>query len=566
MERWKRWAPLLVLAAAVVAYIAIATQLSLLQCEELHCRNWDLGIFQQSLWSTTHGKILWEAGDYEYFGVDSFFQIHPSFIMFPLAVLYAWAPVPATLLVFQAIVTGLAAVPLYFLTLKVTSSPKMALMAGVLFLAWTPILSSNLYDFHLESMLPLEFFTFFYLWVSRRYWLALAVGLVAIATLEVTPVLLVFVLMFLYWDELIRFGRGFWKHGWAGLRASAQSLRPDECRSVRWGLVMVGVSVAGYVFLRLLQGPFINVVLGYAPTEVTTTGFTPGSFGLSVAELGFHPTDRIVFWLLAYALIGFLPLYRPSTVIMAVPWMAYTAFTPYGNMVHLGWQYGYIIAIPLFLGLPYGFAPLMGWLGRLETVPSSGPPRPRPRLRLRRDVVLIVVFGWLLAANLVISPVDPAMQGGYGPFSPAPAYLVSYTPYPGYSEVQALADRIPPQAPVMASDHLFPLVANDVNAYAILWPSVNHSYPLPFDASHLPAYVFVTGAQFRAAPGFVLNGIWTPGTFVLVGYVSEAPYAGACLFGLDGGSLTGPTYGDAGNATGVGLGTSIPMCAEGYVS
>jgi len=178
-----------VLLALVSAYVAISFVMTSIRFTGFFTENWDFGIFQQALWSTTHGHILFEAGDYELLGVSSFFQVHPSFLIFVLAGIYWIAPSAYTLLAIQSLVVGLAAIPLFLLTRSITGSGRKALWVAAAFLVWLPLLSSQMYDFHLEAFLPLELFGMFLFWCQRRFWSAAGVATIAMLTLEVGPAL-----------------------------------------------------------------------------------------------------------------------------------------------------------------------------------------------------------------------------------------------------------------------------------------------------------------------------------------------------------------------------------------
>ena len=77
-----------VLLGLVAAYVIVSFVMASLRFTGFFDENWDFGIFQQALWSTTHGHVLFEAGDYELLGVSSFFQVHPSFLLLGLAGVY----------------------------------------------------------------------------------------------------------------------------------------------------------------------------------------------------------------------------------------------------------------------------------------------------------------------------------------------------------------------------------------------------------------------------------------------------------------------------------------------
>ena len=69
---------------------------------------------------------------------------------------------------------------------------------------------------------------------------------------------------------------------------------------------------------------------------------------------------------------------------------------------------------------------------------------------------------------------------------------------------------IPSNSWVLSSDNLFPYVADNPNAYAMLWFPANYSRItpyLPFNSSNLPSYVLVDAAQIGFMPSFLNSTI-----------------------------------------------------------
>lgn len=537
MLKWMHLGPKGLVYVMAGAYTAMAFYLSVLRYMEFYARNWDMGIFQQALWSTTHGRILWESGDYETFGVSSFFQIHPSFLMFPLAGLYSMAPWPWTLLLLQAAFTGLAAVPLFYLARRITASERKGLFAAAIYLAWAPILSSNLYDFHLESFLPVELFTFFYLWVSRHYLAAWVVATTSFLTLELAPLLAIFFLLFIHWDDLSEWlarARSWIAHRTLPIRKSLTGLAAqagERPPNPRWGLLLAIYAVAFYVVLRLLQGPFISVILGYQPAVAPTSGFSPRSLGLSLYYLPGSFAVKVEYWIILYGLLAFIPLLYRRTLILVVPWLVWTFMTPYLNTVHLGYSYGYIAAIPLLIGFCYGLKDLEDAIGRIgnflhrhSQVASAG--------RRRRGWMPSLVIVILLAVNLAISPIDPLVQSSGAYDSGTPGYWVSYDLAPGYAPVVHAAELIQPsESYVLASDDLFVFVANDVHAYSTLDGPGGGTLG-PFDPTNLPTYLFLSEKDMGETPAFISAVLHNTSYYHVRAVVHDTPVGNVTLYYL----------------------------------
>lgn len=504
VRRWspyQRW-----LALILLFYVPLTTYLAYVRWTHLVYDTWDLSIFQQSLWTTTHGQILWESPDHELFGVASFFQVHPSLIMFPLAGVYALFPSALTLIFIEALATGLGAISLFFLARHITRSEGKAFLTAGLFLVWAPLLGANLYDFHLEAFLPAELFTFCYLWMTRRYVGGTMVAILASLTLEVAPIFAAFFLVFFYYDQEIRFLR--WLGNSLGLVGPARNpsvverapLTGGPGLSVRWGVALGAILVGLYLMLRLLQGPFISWVLGYQPGYAPMWGLSTSSVGLGFFNLNYALSTKLTYWFTVLALLGFVPLLRPRTLILAIPWLIYTFFTAFLDYVNLGYSYGYIIAIPLFVGFAFGIDRLeMVHPRRLLTLAH------RPALGSRAAERTTALLLFVVAANLLMGPLNPAVQYPYisvvGIPNP-PTVSETYLPASTFQDLQRVASLITPGSTALVSVNLFSLTADHRNTYPMLW------YPspparTPFNRTHLPDFVFLDRDQFAETPPYL---------------------------------------------------------------
>ena len=550
-KRYLRW-----LVVAVLGYFAVSFLLSWLRLLGFYYENWDMGIILQSLWSATHGsQPFFNSGAYETLGVPTFFQVHPSFLLYPLAAAYYFVPDPVFLLAIQSAVVALAAVPLYFLGQSITGSPRKALWVAVLYLAWAPTLSSNLYDYHLEMFLPASLFCMFYFWHARRYVWATALAVLAMLTLEIGPLFVFVTGLFFCWPSVVSVARGLVSGNWPWERPSRQepstpvpapadptSSPAQRLPSMRYTFALMLASVAVYLLLRMLQDPWVSVVLGpnVAPSG-SLWGLSTSSLGLSIWDLGANFAMKITYWALILALVLFLPMLFPRCAILALPWLAFTFLSPNGNYVDVGYQYGVVAAYPVFVGAVYGIDRLPVESLRRAFRGLFSPTRPItfqhsgliyiPQVGAYVTVGLVTV----LCINVALTPINPLMQSPGG--TSAPGYWVTYDPGPGYKSVQQVVSLMPPEAPVLASTDLFIFVADDVHAYAMLWYEGNPPF-LPFNASVLPPYVLVSAAEVADVPTWLQDPLLgLNSTYGMVGYVPTTPAGMVVLYELN---YTGP--------------------------
>lgn len=540
----------------IAAYFVVAFVLSLLRFDELSTGNWDLGIFQQAFWSTSHGHPLYEAGDYEMVGAGSLFEIHPAPFLVVLAGVYALAPAAPTLLALQAAAVALAAVPLYFIAMDVTGSSRRGLLVAGTYLLWPPLLGANLFDFHLEAFLPLELFTLFLLWRRGWYLGGVLVALLADATLEIAPILVGLVAIFFLLPPIRQSLQQFFEARRAPSAGSSwTALAVSYLRSVwtrplrRWSALLLFSSLVAYVLLRFLE--FHAGLVGLAPVAVSgnpAVASVPGGLNISLGHLPFDLPQKVGYWLLLYGLLAFIPLRALRSQIIILPWLLYT-FVSSETYTVLGLHYALIAAMPLFIGFAYGLngleLPSLGAAVAALRAPSGTPASDPVLSRARRffsadrnsgptaQALWTVIIVVALFACLFASPADPLVQrSGVGN-----GYDVSYVPAPGFPAVQTLASEVPSGATVLASDDLFPLVANDLHAYSLLWTSAVPP-DLPFNATRLPTYVFISGSEWSSVPSWLQPLLLSGNTYHVLGTVNPAPQGAVTLY------LEGPASSD----------------------
>ena len=536
------------LSILVGAYFVGSLFLSLVRAWELHTTNWDLGIFQQALWTGSHGGFFYEAGDFETNAATSFLQVHPSLLMFGLAPIYGALPDAVTLLVIQSFVVALAAVPLFYITSRLTGSEWKALVAAGLYLVWTPTLSSNLYDFHLEAFLPVELLACFLFWLRRQYVPGVACGVLACVTFEVGPVFVFLIGLFFALPPIRASVRTF-------LGAIAGPRLRGRLRTFGHAVVS---SLGGWIrrvevvaSLLLMAGAgLIYYALRYWETTIlrapgSAAGSSSGLLGAIFQSLNIHPANlsldfvpKMEFWFLVFGLLAFIPVLAPRTFILSAPWIVFVMFSSHAGYWTLGFQTGLLLAFPLMVGVAYGLkeisfgSPIQAFhqwwatvtqpkgnvpnrTGAETTTPS--PPRSIPWVW--------IVFG-LIAANLALSPLNPYITGA----TAGPGYQVGLPVVPGYANAEAVAAMIPPNGQVLASDDLFPLVANDRSAYAMNW--VDSSFPyLPFSPNNMPSFVLVSQKYMGTVPGWLSTALYRPTEYGVIAWSMSSPAGMVALFG-----------------------------------
>lgn len=571
--------------AIASVFVAGMTYLGILRFENFFTGNWDLGINQQLLWTTTHGRLLYETGDASFYNVQSFLQVHPTFVALLIAPIYGAAPSPTTLFVVQSLVFVASVIPIFLLVRQLVADRAMVWAVIVLYLASFPVVSSLLYDYHWEAFIPLEYLSFFYLVRSRRYVWSLVPLAFGLLTLEVFPFLVVGVAFLILYEE------------YAKARPRLHGFLRN--RQIQIAIALVIGMVVAYVALRLVQYVAVPVILGSSSglSQVPGAISSPFAIDLTWKSLGLSSS----YWLLLMAAVAFLPLYAPRYLLLTLPWFVYSVFlspffsSQFGNQyalvamatlsVAMVFGYGRVLQIApriraqgilILLLLVSGLALLVASIGWSRTLLSrsiswplhvliailpagilasivymrlrnrrgsaSGPPAKAPTWMhppSRSTVVAATVVAFV-AFNVAMSPLNP----GNFRATEYPGYSLKYAPNPAAAQMEWVTSQIPANAVVLTSTFLFPYVANNPNAWAVPWypPAPNQPpFRLPFSPTNLPRYVLTDAFDWGNFPSFITSALSNSSTYGLVAFVYVTGYPGTIsLFEI---GYLGPTEG-----------------------
>ncbi len=366
------------LAIAAGTYYAVC---GLLIHYSFHSYGWDLGIFDQVLWSIGHGhgfhyslRDMWYLGDH--------FQPMLVFLA-PLIWLHTG---PGPILVVQGLAFGAAVIPLYAAVRRLGGSAA-AWGLSAAYLLSLAVARADTYDFHPECFVPVLAFTALWGLTAGRP------AVFAAATLALLPVKedMVFLVLGLCWVSWLGFGHR---------------------RPAQW--IALG-AVAYLAVISLAVMPLFNHGNSNPLIErYPYLGHTPGSIflhaiirpGLIADHLWGADTPRTLLYL--FAGVGFLPLLRPRLLLPILLLLVPPILTTNVSQQTLTLHYGVV---------PYTFAFIVaalalesGYLGRL--VERVRPSLPAIRIALPAIAVVLAValFAWK-------SPLPPSFAANSGQFT-----------------------------------------------------------------------------------------------------------------------------------------------------
>lgn len=317
------------LLAGILAFIALLGALSALKHATYHSSLIDLGIFDQVIWNTAHGRLFWDTLDPYVQRRHVFLGQHFSPGLALLVPLYWIAPSAYTLLAAQTAALALAAIPIFALAARRTADERVALLLALAYLATPALAYVDLFDFH-EIALTVPLLA----WALERFDAGrprAALALLCLALLfkeEVGLIVAAFGAYTLLAQRRPRLGGALLALG------------------VGWTALVVYVAVpqirgGPYLFDSRYQGGLLQ----------------HGRLHLDYLA-HFLNRDKIAYfaWLIA-PLLG-LPLIGGWSALLLVPTSAYTLLSTYPNQYDIHYHYSAPLLPLLFCSAVYGLCRL----------------------------------------------------------------------------------------------------------------------------------------------------------------------------------------------------------------
>ena len=182
---------------SIICYTAVFSYYTIFKYYSFNAYAWDLGIFNQSLWTTLHtDKFLFSTVELFINPTGCFFGTHFSPILFLVLPVYYLYSSPETLLVLQSFILALGAVPLYFFTKDALNKKTLAVAFSLAYLLYPPLHGVNSFDFHVQAFLPVLFFCLMY-YLGKEKWPHYFFFLfMSLFVAENVPVIMIFMILY----------------------------------------------------------------------------------------------------------------------------------------------------------------------------------------------------------------------------------------------------------------------------------------------------------------------------------------------------------------------------------
>jgi uncharacterized membrane protein len=418
--RYRDFGPHVLAWGLVLLYIVTFTWLAIQRHASFNSSAFDLGIYDQVVWNTLHGRLFF----YTTTGQPLLhLSNHADPILLLLAPFYLIYSGPEMLLFLQTAAIGLGALPLFWLAREKLGSNLAGISLLLAYLLFPTLEVVTLWDFHPPALATGFLMYAFYFLVKRRPAWFLLFAILAMACKE--HIALVVLFMGLY--ALIRYRD--WRLGLPTLL-----LAGGYFIAVMYWIIPTYSVTDSHLFLGYYS------YLGDSPLQIIVTTLTRPDL---VLQHLWQP-DKLRYLRDVLTPFAFLPLLGLPLLLIGLPMFAINLLSanPAMHDASLG-QYGADLAPWLAWAAVYGTFYLRQGLGRLW---------PGARLWLTRSfsLSLLVVSG---AWHLLY---------GYSP-------LALNAPHWSITQHDRLAQRfmaqIPPDAPLSAQGKLYPHLSNRTTAY-----------------------------------------------------------------------------------------------------
>lgn len=402
----------------IVLYTIFFSWYTILKHHAFLTSAFDLGIFDQALWSTLHGKFLYTTLYGEEASIT--FAHHFQPILLLILPIYTVYQSPETLLVLQSFFLALGALPIYWIAKKELNE-FAGLVFSALFLLYPALHGINRFDFHAAVLaVPFFFFSFHYA-KENRYLQSGLSALIVLMCREEAALTIVVLALYLLWSNRKKI---FCECG-------------IKRRELIFPLLLIVVSSLWFILSVFFISPFF-IKSGVYPHFAR--------YKYPLADLFVDLDKKLFFISLLLAPLLFIPLLNPSTLMITLPTFAIVMLTGYSPTFQIGFQYPYA-AIPfIFISAVYG-------VKRLRLT----------KRMLRKLLVFLMILG--IAFTLLISPTPLGVMTkgvpGVAINEELPKIMLHQR------ALEEIIKLIPPDASLSTQNDIFPHVSHRFNVHLL---------------------------------------------------------------------------------------------------
>ncbi len=440
-ENWQN----IILFASILLYGVIFSYYTLLKHYSFNSYAWDLGIFNQALYTTLfYGKLLYYTADQFLNPSGSYLAFHFSPILFVLLPFYAIYPSAETLLVIKSFLLALGALPLFLLAKDALKSDRAALMFAIAYLLHPAIQGSNWFDFQQQVFIPILIFFSVYFMNREKWKLYFLTLMLSLMISEHTTLLILALSTYYLLTSNLR-------------RIPHLIKKPRITREIMMLLTVILCILFFYISESIknlfpIRPEFLEVYK--ATSTYSVLGFKGGSLlslvfyvllnpNKSIEALLYDYPIKLLYIIFLFAPLAFLPFGSKITVVSILLLLPFL-LSNYPAYYKIGAHYPLYVITPIFLAA-------------IDTLSK----------RTKRDIESTLKIVLVASLLLIIST---------SPISPVSRPLIEQNilwypmPRPINEDLEALhkiLDLIPKDASVLTQSHIFPHVSNRIDAYVL---------------------------------------------------------------------------------------------------
>lgn len=339
----------ILLVLCILSYIIYFSYFSILRMHTLYASYFDLGIMHQTVYNTYRALVTGDMSRFlEFTNPHGFEQvkrmaIHNDILLALLAPFYFIYNGPETLLVIQTVVLALGAYAVFQIALfvfeKFTYKHSIALVFSLAYLLYSPMQRANNFDFHPVTLATSLLLFMFYFFLRKQYWISGLFFLLSLISKEqVSLTTTLFGIYILYY--------------FAKTKISNRK---------RWfPLAIVGISIIWFLLSLYIIIPYFHKGAHFALGKFSDFGESPKNVFIGIFKNPIRIFYRLIerdslryFWFLLGPL-GFLSLFSPLTLAIALPEFAINILSNDGNMRNVIYHYTSVIQPFVFISAIYG--------------------------------------------------------------------------------------------------------------------------------------------------------------------------------------------------------------------
>jgi len=300
---------------SIISFIVIFSFLSIRRYKTLNSYYFDLGIMNQVVYNTSHGRFL-EMTNQDLKKNVSRLAIHFDPILAVFAPFYKLYEGPEVLLIGQAIILGLGALAVYLISQKILKKNLTSLVFSLTYLLYFSIQRAVLFDFHSVTLATTFFlFALYFNLIKKNFWYFIFIFL-CLLTKEHVGLVVLFLGAYLFFIK----------------------------KEKTVGII---TAILGTIF-------FVATVYFIIPYFRGSEHFASGYFSNIIGRLSDITKDGVAY---VFMLINplFYALFSPLTLLISLPEWAINILSINENQRSIYFHYNSIITAFLFYSFILGF-------------------------------------------------------------------------------------------------------------------------------------------------------------------------------------------------------------------